>query len=139
MRDRDKYVFISHSSKDTTVISAVKQAFKDLAIKPYFAEEETAGVPPSKEIAEAVLKADALFVFFTTNTLFGETRDWIVFEIGVAVAHGKRIYCWIAGGLGKESLPRLLEQVTKYREFNAWTSDGAIKLTGEIRDVARDL
>jgi len=71
----EHYVFISHSSKDATVVSAVKQAFEDLEVRPYFAEEKTAGVPPSKEIAEAVEKAEALFAFFTTNTLYGETRD----------------------------------------------------------------
>jgi hypothetical protein len=135
----EDYVFISHSSKDTTVVSAVKQAFEDLAVRPYFAEETTAGVPPSKEIAEAVGKSEALFVFFTSNTLSGDTRDWIVFEIGVALAHGKRIYSWKEGWIKKEQLPRLLEQVSKYAEFTSQTSEGALKLTGDIRDIAKKL
>ncbi len=135
----ENYVFISHSSKDTTVVSAVKQAFEDLAVRPYFAEETTAGVPPSKEIAEAVGKSETLFVFFTSNTLSGDTRDWIVFEIGVALAHGKRIYSWKEGWIRKEQLPRLLEQVSKYVEFTSQTSEGALKLTGDIRDVVKKL
>ena len=74
-------------------MSAVKQAFQDLAVIPCFAEETAAGVPPSREIAETVKKAEALLVSFTTNWLsYGDTRDWIVFEIGIALAHGKRIY-----------------------------------------------
>jgi hypothetical protein len=133
------YVFISHSSKDTTIVSAVKQAFQDLTVKPYFAEETTAGVPPSKEIAEAVKKSEALFVFFTRDALYGDTRDWIIFEIGVAVAHSRKIYSWKTNEVTKEQLPRLLEQVSKYREFNLLTSDDAIKLTGEIRKVAKTL
>jgi len=84
-------------------------------------------------------KSEALFVFFTSNTLSGDTRDWIVFEIGVALAHGKRIYSWKEGWIKKEQLPRLLEQVSKYAEFTSQTSEGALKLTGDIRDIAKKL
>ena len=132
-------VFISHSSKDTTLVSVVKQAFEDLALRPYFAEETTAGVPPSIEIAEAVGNSDALFAFFTSNALSGDTRDWIVFEIGVALAHGKGIYSWKEEWIKKEQLPRLLEQVSKYREFTTLTSDGALKLQSDIRQIAKKL
>lgn len=136
----EPYVFVSHSSKDNIVVSAVKQAFQDLEVIPYFAEETAAGVPPSTEIAEAVKKAEALFVFFTTNSLScGDTRDWIVFEIGIALAHGKRIYSWKEGWTRKDQLPRLLEQVSKYMEFATSTSDGTLKLVSDIREIAKKL
>jgi hypothetical protein len=137
--EKERHVFISHSSKDATVVSAVKQAFADLPVRPYFAEETTAGVPPSEEIAKAVEKAEALLAFFSANALCGDTRDWVVFEIGVAVAHGKRIYSWKEDSIKKEQLPRLLEQVSKYAEFTSRTSDGALKLTRDIRDIAKKL
>ncbi len=46
---REPYVFISHSSKDTTIVSAVKQAFVDLPLKPHFVEDKPAGAPPTRE------------------------------------------------------------------------------------------
>jgi hypothetical protein len=136
----ERYVFVSHSSKDNIVVSAVKQAFQDLTVIPYFAEETAAGVPPSREIAEAVKKAEALFAFFTNNSLSNrDTRDWIVFEIGIALAHGKRIYSWKEGWITKELLPRLLDQVSKYVEFATSTSDGTLKLVSDIREIAKKL
>jgi hypothetical protein len=118
--DKTPHVFISHSSKDTTVISAVKQALQDLPLKPYFVEEKPTGVPPSKEIAQAVSDAEALFVFLTYNSITAPTRDWVVFEIGAAVVSDKPIYSWKQGILTKEQLPRMLEQVSTYRDFRRW-------------------
>ena len=134
----ERYVFISHSSKDSTVVSAVKQAFQDLPVKLYFAEEKPRGAPPSREIAQAVKNAEALFVFFTYNSIAGETRDWIVYEIGVAVGYDKRIYSWKQRTLPKEQLPRLLEQVSTHREFEIST-DGVIKLADEVRVAAKSV
>ena len=133
-----RYVFISHSSKDSTVVSAAKQAFQDLSVKLYFAEEKPRGAPPSREIAQAVKHAEALFVFFTHNSIIGDTRDWIVYEIGVAVGHDRPVYSWKERYLTKEQLPKLLEQVSTYREFEL-SGDGTIRLTGEIRDAAKNL
>ena len=135
---KGRYVFISHSSKDSTVVSAINQALQDMPVKPYFVEDKPGGVPPTKEIAQAVEDAEALFVFFTWNSICGETRDWILFEIGLAIGDGRSIYCWKQQGVTKEQLPRLLEQVTKYQEF-ATTSDGILKLAGNIRAAAKDV
>ena len=134
----EPYVFISHSSKDTTIISAVKTAFVDLPLKPHFVEEKPTGVPPSREIAQAVRNAEALFVFFTSNSVLGETRDWIVFEMGVAIGHGRDIYSWKYRDLIKQQLPRLLEQVSTYREFEI-SGDGTIRLVADIRAAAKRL
>jgi hypothetical protein len=131
-------VFISHSSKDSIVVSAAKQAFQDLPVKPYFAEDKPRGAPPSREIAEAVKHAEALFVLFTYNSIAGETRDWIVYEIGAAVACDKRVYSWKQRTLPKEQLPRVLEQVSTYRDFEI-SSDGVIRLADEIRAAVKSL
>ena len=134
----EPYVFISHSSKDSTVVSAVKQAFQDLPLKLYFAEDKPRGAPPSREFVRAVKNAEALFVFFTHNSIIGDTRDWIVYEIGVAVGHDRPVYSWKERYLTKEQLPKLLEQVSIHREFEL-SGDGTIRLTGEIRDAAKNL
>ena len=137
---RENYVFVSHSSKDRALIDTIKQTFEDLPVRLYFVEDKTAGVPPSREIAEGVKKARALFVFFTSNVVFNaETRDWILFEIGVAVGHGIPIFSWKDSAVMKEHLPRLLEQVSKYKEFNLLNSEGILKLIKEIKDAANGL
>lgn len=131
------YLFISHSSKDATIVSAVKQALEDLPLKPRFVEDKPSGLAPSKAIAQAVMDAEALFVFFTYNSISGDTRDWIAFEIGVAIGYDKPIYSWKQRPLLKEQLPRLLEQVSTYREFEI-SGDGIIRLSGEIRAAAKN-
>lgn len=134
----ERYVFISHSSKDSTVVSVAKQAFQDLPLELYFAEDKPRGAPPSREIAQAVKYAEALFVFFTYNSITDDTRDWIAFEIGVAVGHDRPVYSWKERYLKKEQLPKLLEQVSTYRDFEL-SADGTIRLTGEVRDAAKSL
>jgi hypothetical protein len=132
------YVFVSHSSKDSLVISATKQAFNGLRVAPHFVEEAPAGGPPSREIARLVKGARALFAYFTYNSTYDrETRDWIVFEIGVAVAHGRRIFAWKEKQWPKEQLPRLLEQVTTYRDM-MFDPQGVIDLARDIRKAASE-
>jgi hypothetical protein len=134
----EEYVFISHSSQDQDIVSSVKGAFADLEVGPNFFEDKSPGGPPAKEIAKAVGRARALFVFFTYNTLSGDTRDWIVFELGVAVAQDVPIHAWKIKGMGKESLPRLVDQVTTYRDFEP-TTQGLFALTHEVRSTAKNL
>ncbi len=130
-------IFISHSSKDTDVLEAIKEAFAELKIKPFFAELEVAGVPPTKEITDRIKQSKALFVFFTYNTTMGETRDWIVFELGVAVAHSKPIYAWRVDFVMREQLPRMVEQVSKYSNFSLQNPQGVMKLVREVKTAAR--
>ena len=130
------HIFISHSSKDSTVVNAINQAFQDLTVRPYFVEETPRGAPPTKEIDGAVRDAKAVFVFFTYSSITGETRDWIVFEIGLAVAHDRPVYFWKQKGLPKELLPRMVEQVTTYNEFEI-SSNGVLKLAENIRTAAK--
>jgi nucleoside 2-deoxyribosyltransferase len=80
----------------------------------------------------------ALFAFLTYNSVLGETRDWIIFEIGAAVAHGIPVFSWRDKSLLKDQLPRMLEQVSRYRDFEL-SGDGVIKLTSDIRSAAKSL
>ncbi len=128
-------VFISHSSQDEDVISAVKQAFDGLDAKPYFLEDEITGTPPVKKLIEKIGESDALFVFFTPNSSSNETREWIVFELGVAASKGKKIHAWHTPDA---NVPRMLQQLTAYRSFEL-TPRGIIKLTGEVKTAAKKL
>ncbi len=58
--------------------------------------------------------SDALFAFLTLNTLENETRDWIVFELGIVASKGRKIPAWHTPDA---EVPRMLEQLTTYRPF----------------------
>ena len=131
----DSYVFICHSSQDTSIVRAIKQALKDTYIGPYFVEDEFHGVPPRDAIVEAIDEAKAVFVFVTPNALTQETRDWINFELGAATALEKDIYAWIQKGL--TGVPTPLAQVTTYRKFEL-TEHGIITLIDEVGEIAKE-
>jgi hypothetical protein len=132
------YVFISHSSKDNRMLVSVRGAFDDLSILPDLFEDALVGGPPSREIATKVSEAKALFVFFTKNSCSGDTRDWIVFEMGVACERNLPIYSWKAHTVSKELVPRLTEQLTTYRSFRS-SNKGLSKLKSEVRNAAKQL
>ena len=116
----------------------VKQAFEDLNLEPIFNEKQPAGGSPAHVISERIEKSKALFAFFTSNSINNmDTRDWIIFELGLALAHGKKIFSWKDEGV--QVVPKLIEQVTTYRSFETYSSRGALKLTGEVRRVAKQL
>lgn len=130
------HVFISHSSQDAELVSTVKHAFYDLSIKAYFAEDEVPGGPPPEVLAERVRDSRAVFVFFTFNTISGDTRDWIVFELGVAKAHNMQIHSWKQSAIQKDHLPKLVPQITMYHDFDVSTQ-GYLKLQEEVRETAK--
>ncbi len=138
--DEDGEVFISHSSEDVLIVSAVREGFSDLRIKPHFIEDKAGGAPPTKEIAKRIKAAKALFVFFTEHSLHGDTRDWIIFEIGVAEAHSKPIYVWKDAQYKEEHLPKLLQQVTTYRDLPVpYSPEYSMKIAKEVKAIARQL
>jgi hypothetical protein len=132
-------VFISHSSEDEDIIRVVKQAFEELNLTPLFNEKTPSGTPAVDTIVQRIRDSKALFAFLTSNSIYGQTRDWIVFELGIARAYGKPINTWILDHISKEQLFPFLEQVTTYRRFEILTSKGTLKLSGEVRGVAKDL
>jgi hypothetical protein len=128
-------IFISHSSADDDIVSAVKQAFDGLDAKPYFLEDEITGTPPVEKLIQKIGESDALFAFLTSNTSASETRDWIVFELAVAASKDKKIHAWHTPDA---EIPRMLEQLTTYRQFEL-TPKGIIKLTGEVKTATKKL
>ena len=132
-------IFISHSSQDEEVIRVVKQAFDELDLTPLFNESNPAGGSPVDALAQRIMDSRALFVFFTFNSFTGPTRDWIIFELGVAKAYNKPVFAWVQSAIGKDSLPKLLEQLTIYRPFEVQTNKGTIELVNDVRQAAKGL
>jgi len=132
-------IFISHSSQDEDVIRVVKQAFDELDLTPLFNERHPAGGPPVETLVERIANSKALFVFFTFNSFSGTTRDWIIFELGAAKAYDRPIFAWVQKAVGKDSLPKLLEQLTIYRPFEVQSNQGTIELVKDVRQAAKNL
>jgi len=99
-------------------------------------EHEITGTPPTKKIDNVINESDALFAFLTGNSMAVETRDWVVFEVGIAFARGKQILAWKEQRSPALIVPRLMEQITTYRDFEP-TVQGIIKLTGEVKKAAK--
>ena len=133
----EQTVFISHSSDDGDVISTVKEAFEDSGLTPIFIEKNPYGEPPVSTIVEQITNSKALFAFLTSKSMGVETRDWIIFELGVAFAKGKKRFAWKEDYLPSAQLPRFTEQVTTYRPFEVRTVPGAHKLLREVKEAAR--
>jgi hypothetical protein len=132
-------VFVLHSSADLDVISTVRQAFEDLPIKAIFHEKSLPGGPPAREIAQDIGKSKAVLVFFTSNSTIGDTRDWIVFELGIAMAKDRKIHSWKDDLVHVSLLPRFTEQITTHKPFEVRTVRGSHKLQGEVKEVAKKL
>jgi hypothetical protein len=138
----DKHkIFVSHSSKDTTLISLIKLAFANQEIKPYFARLEMEGKNPVEKITQAINSSIGLFALITPTVVNDKhTRDWVVFELGVAKGKEIPIFCWIDESVATEkTYPKLLENITDFNKFNCLENDDRITVADSIRCKAFEL
>ncbi len=134
------HVFISHSQRDKSVVSAARRAFTGLRkLRPFLLERRIAPRPPVKEIVEKIRESKALFAFLTSNSLSGETRDWILFELGIAHASAVPIYGWKARKIPKSKMPRLVDQLTTYHDFQVGTARSRLSLRRDVERAAREV
>ncbi len=89
-------VFISHSSQDVELVSNVASMLKNIGDEPLIMEyapkgDETA--PPYARIREYMRAADHVMLFKTDNAIRTDyTRNWIIFEVGLAAELNKRLF-----------------------------------------------
>ncbi len=133
------WVFISHSSLDKRIRRMVRSGFAHSGIRPIFLEALLIAHRPTKEIIERIEHARALFVFFTRNLLRSTTRDWIIFELGIAAGNHKPIYAWKASSVAREKIPRLVDQLSTYREFSTTSPIGRVRLKNDIIRAVRSV
>jgi hypothetical protein len=82
-------IFISHSAKDTELVSFLSQAFASTQVKGVFEEFEAIlkGPTNAKRIANDIRQSNAVFVLLSSNVeQLKHTRDWVGWECGVAAA-----------------------------------------------------
>ena len=134
-------IFVSHSSKDTETVLLIELSFANRRIKPYFAKSRMEGKNPVEKIIEAIGKSIGLFALITPNVVKDTyTRDWVVFEIGVAKAKGIPIFCWIDEKVAvTKNFPKLLENITDYDHFDCQKIDDCIRVANSVRDKASAL
>lgn len=131
-------IFVSHSSKDTKLIRLTELTFANREIEPYFAGIRIEGKNPVDKIIEAITGSIGLFVIITPNAVNDtHTRDWIVFEIGVAKAKGITVFVWMDQKVASDkSYPQLLENITDYCKFDSENDEECYRIVGSIRDNA---
>jgi len=110
-----------------TLLTRIERVIKKENVRLVIANQERSDLNLMEKIARAVGASDALFVVLTKNALRKRsTRDWIMFEVGVAKAIWKN----------------LMAKVTKQYTIFAWKdvklklpNDGPIKLLAEYRPL----
>lgn len=141
MKKNPSQIFVSHSSKDTKLIDLIALGFKDRDITPYFARQVMVGENPVEKIINAIDSSIALFVLMTSNVAYdNHTRDWVVFEIGVAKTKGKPIFCWMEESVSTlKTFPKLIENITDYDTFNPVFDKECYRMVSSMVDKAFDL
>lgn len=134
-------IFVSHSSKDTKLIDLITLGFKGRDIIPFFARREMVGENPVEKIINAIDSSMALFALITSNVVYDKyTRDWVVFEIGVAKAKDIPIFCWMDHDVAKnKAFPKLIENITDYDTFNPLRDEEYTRVVGLMVDKAYEL
>jgi hypothetical protein len=120
-------IFVTHTSISKTLLTRIESVIKKEDVRLVIANQERSELNLMEKIARAIGASDALFVVLTKNALRKRsTRDWILFEVGVAKAIWKN----------------LMAKVTKQYTIFAWKdvnlklpSDGPIKLLAEYRPL----
>jgi hypothetical protein len=82
-------IFVSHSSKDTELVSLLSRAFAATRVKGVFEEFEALVKGPANalRIAQDVRESNAVFVLLGKNVEeIKHTRDWVGWESGVSAA-----------------------------------------------------
>jgi hypothetical protein len=82
-------IFVSHSAKDTELVSFVSKAFSSTKVKAVFEEFEALfkGPANSARIADDIRQSNAVFIVLGKHVEeLKHTRDWIGWESGFAAA-----------------------------------------------------
>ena len=134
---RKKQVFISHSSRDEKLLDLIEFGFRNKGIIPFFARRHIRGENPAQKIINEIGNSLALFALMTSNVLYDQyTRDWVLFEIGVAKGKGKPIYCWKQEDY---ELPKVIDYITDYDTFVPHNDKDCLRIVQSMVDKALEL
>lgn len=129
-------IFISHSRKDASLIASVHQFLVNVGHTPIIEEfvPESEKLPiPHDEIQRNVYVSDAIFLFLTDNVLATDyTRNWVVFEVGLARQAMKRVFVFERQGV---PIPYPIPYITDYMIFDPQSISDLLS----IQTIAKEL
>lgn len=134
----ERQVFFLHSSEDTDLVNLIEINFPK-GINPYFARRWKEPRPPLPKILDQLCSSTGAFMLWTQNIAKNpETRDWVLFELGVArslVDLGilKGIWGWRATDC---ELTDLLKSITDFTPFDRNDPNDCARIVMQMREIA---
>ena len=99
-------VFISHSKRERKLINEISLALDNIGVSPIieeFIDPEQKQPIPWKEILHNVNLSNAVYLFLTDEVVGTEyTKNWVIFEDGLASALGKQLFLFEREGVPLE-------------------------------------
>lgn len=142
-------IFVAHTALSKPLLTRIGSVITNANVRPILADHEPSETNLAERIVHAIGASDALFVVLTKNALRKEsTRDWILFEIGVAKAMWKNfnttvtshnsIFAWKDV---KITLSRNgpMKPLAEYRPLNPRSSRSKDAMLNEMQAIARHL
>jgi hypothetical protein len=142
-------IFVAHTAVSRTLLGAIQNVIKKETVRPFIADHEDHGTNPAEKMTHGMRGSDALFVVLTKNALRRQaTRDWILFEVGLARAvlrtrsapatMPQQIFVWKDVRI---KLPKTspLKLITDHRPLNTRSKRSRDRMLDEMKTIARSL
>ena len=92
-------IFLSHSSKDSEIVSKIYESLKSVKIQCYIHENDSQpGDYIVDKITDEIEECDCFVVLYTKN---GFKSSWVNQEVGIAHAYNKRIIALVDSDVDK--------------------------------------
>lgn len=132
MADPQHYdVFLSYTAHDVPWVQAFASALRRSGVKGFDAHEIKPGDRWQNRVEEALRESRTLVMVLTSDSV---SRPWTFFELGAAIADGKRIVPVLAGDFDESNLPALVRQYQFVREPSP--EEAARKVAEAVNDFA---
>ncbi len=142
-------IFVAHTALSKPLLTRIGSAITTAKVRSVLADHEPSETNLAERIVQAIGASDALFVVLTKSALRKEaTRDWILFEVGVAKAMWKNlnttgtpyhtIFAWkdVKITLSKNGP---MKPLAEYRPLNPRSSRSKDAMLNEMQAIARHL
>lgn len=137
-KKKKRSIFISHSRADLEkLVKPAAKRIKAAGFEAYIASLRVTGKNPADKIVEAISSSKALFAIITENvTEDRNTRDWVLFEMGVAKSLGRPVFGWKTP---RARVPEPVKQITDYFVFDSEKSREVKQMLQMVRNLARTI
>jgi hypothetical protein len=140
---------VAHTALSKTLLTRIGSVITNAKVRPVLADHEPSEMNLAERVVRAIGASDALFVVLTKNALRKEaTRDWILFEVGVAKAVWKNlnttvaphhtIFAWKDVKITLSSNGPM-KPLAEYRPLNPRSSRSKDAMLNEMQVIARHL